>query len=99
MVGKIGTAIAAALLLAGLAPTSAEAGVCKKARVSALGKWSATMTGARISARLAWKRKTRARYGYTYGTWWRSEDKSYGCWSYKSRKRCRVKARPCRLGF
>jgi len=99
MMAKLITTAVAAVLLVSMAPGVADAAVCKKAKVSALGKWSATMTGARISARLAWKRKARAKYGYAYGTWWRSKDKSYGCWSYKSRERCRVKARPCRPGY
>jgi hypothetical protein len=98
MIGKTGFAVVAALLVVGSATGAAEAAVCKSGKVSALGKWSATMTGARISARYAWKRKARAKYGPRYDTWWRSADKSYGCWSYEGRERCRVKARPCRAG-
>jgi hypothetical protein len=57
------------------------------------------MFSARASARIAWKRKARAVYGTKFDTWWRSANKSYGCWQYKKRERCRVKARPCRAGF
>jgi hypothetical protein len=98
MTFKTSTAALAILIAAAALPHSAQAAVCKDNKVSALGNWSWTFTGARISARLAWKRKVRARYGKRYSTWWRSEDKDYGCWSYNGRERCRAKARPCRPG-
>jgi hypothetical protein len=79
-------------------PNAVEAAVCKSATVSALGNWSQTFVGARLSARLAWKRKARVRYGTRYDTWWRAADKSYGCWSDGGRERCRATARPCRFG-
>lgn len=77
---------------------SAEAKVCKRGTVSALGSWRRTFFGARASARIAWKRRARARYGRRYDTWWRASNKSYGCWSYRGRERCRARARPCRAG-
>lgn len=98
MMRNLGVAVVAALAISSLVSGSAEAAVCKSSEVSGLGKWSATMTGARISARYAWKRKVHDLYGSRYDTWWRSEDKSYGCWSDNGRSRCRVKARPCRAG-
>lgn len=98
MSGKIGMAIVATLLLVIVVPSTVEAAVCKGSRVTALGKWQPTMFAARASARYAWKRKTRAIYGSRFDTWWRSANKSYGCWSYNKRERCRVKARPCRAG-
>ncbi len=98
MIGKVGIAAVAALLLVSVAPGPAEAAVCKGSKVSALGKWQNTMYGARVSARYAWKRRARARYGTRFDTWWRSANKSYGCWSYNKRERCRVKAVPCRAG-
>ncbi len=99
MIGKVGIAVIATLLLVSAAPVSVEAAVCKGSKVSALGKWHSTMFSARASARIAWKRKARAAYGTKFDTWWRSANKSYGCWQYKKRERCRVKARPCRAGF
>lgn len=98
MIGKVSIAVVASLLLVSVAPVSVEAAVCKGSRVTALGKWQSTMFAARASARYAWKRKARAIYGSKFDTWWRSANKSYGCWSYKKRERCRVKARPCRAG-
>lgn len=98
MSARLSAVAAVALVSASFAAGPAEAAACKSGKVTALGKWSATMTGARISARYAWKRKARSLYGTRYDTWWRSEDKSYGCWSYNGRERCRVKARPCRPG-
>ena len=95
---KSGVAAVAALLLTTAVPNPADAAVCKSTTVSALGNWSGTFVGARLSARLAWKHKARSHYGTKYDTWWRAEDKSYGCWSYKGRERCRAKARPCRFG-
>lgn len=76
----------------------AEAVVCKKGAVSALGQWSWTYAGARHSARRAWRGNVRRRYGRGYSKWWRATGKSYGCWQYKSRERCRARARPCRRG-
>jgi hypothetical protein len=98
MMRKLSGAAVAALLLTAAVPNPAAAAVCKSSTVSALGNWSQTFTGARLSARLAWKRKARAHYGTRYDTWWRAADKSYGCWSHKGRERCRAKARPCRYG-
>jgi hypothetical protein len=98
MTHKLGGAAVAALLLTTAVPNPADAAVCKSTTVSALGNWAQTFAGARLSARLAWKRKARAHYGTRYDTWWRAADKSYGCWSYKGRERCRAKARPCRFG-
>jgi len=98
MMGKLGIAIVVALFLVSAAPGPVEAAVCKGSKISALGKWQNTMFGARASARYAWKRKARAIYGTRFDTSWRSADKSYGCWSYKKRERCRVKARACRAG-
>lgn len=96
---KAGTATLLAASLLALAPvTSAEAAVCKGSKVSALGDWSSTFIGARLNARLAWKDKTQAIHGSAYDTWWRSSDKSYGCWSHNGRERCRAVARPCRFG-
>lgn len=94
-----GLALGALALVLMVMPTShADAAVCKRAKVSATGGWSATFVGARASARMAWKRKVRQRYGTRFDTWWRSAEKSYGCWSYKGRERCRATARPCRAG-
>lgn len=98
MMGKVSAAALAALLFAGAAFSPAEAAVCRSSKVSALGNWSSTMVGARLSGRLAWKRKAKAKYGTKWDTWLRSADKSYGCWSYNGKERCRVKARPCRAG-
>jgi hypothetical protein len=98
MTHKLAGAAIAALLLAAAVPNPADAAVCKSATVSALGKWSQTFVGARLSARLAWKRKARALYGTRYDTWWRAADKSYGCWSDGGRERCRATARPCPFG-
>ena len=95
----IGRWLAAALIACAFISVdvaTAEAKVCKRAKVSALGSWSRTFTGARISARYAWKRRARARYGNRYDTWVRSRGRSYGCWTYRNRKRCRATARPCR---
>jgi hypothetical protein len=98
MMYRAGAAAVAALLLTTAVPNAVEAAVCKSATVSALGNWSQTFVGARLSARLAWKRKVRVRYGTRYDTWWRAADKSYGCWSDGGRERCRATARPCRFG-
>lgn len=98
MMGKVSVAAVAALLTSAVVFSPAEAAVCKSSEVSALGAWSQTMGGARAKARIAWKKKTKAIYGPKWDTWWRSSSKSYGCWQYGSRERCRVKARPCRPG-
>ena len=79
--------------------SQAEAAVCKSSTVSAVGSWSRTYAGARYSARRAWRRKARARFGRAYDKWWWAANKSYGCWQHKNRERCRVKARPCRPGY
>ena len=47
MIGKVGIAVIAALLLVSAAPVSVEAAVCKGSKVSALGKWHSTMFSAR----------------------------------------------------
>ena len=94
----VGGAAVVALLFTAALCDLAEAAVCKSTTVSALGNWAQTFAGARLSGRLAWKRAARARYGTKYDTWWLAADKSYGCWSYKGRERCRAKARPCRFG-
>lgn len=94
----LSTVIVAAWAISTVSVTSAEAGVCKNSSVSTMGKWQWTYAAARWSARLAWKKKVRATYGVAYNKWWRAKQKSYGCWQYKSRERCRVWARPCRSG-
>ena len=95
---KLAVGAAVLLALAVGMPSGAEAAVCKRKTVSATGEWRATFAGARLSARLAWKRKARALHGGRYDTWLRAANKSYGCWSSRGRERCRATARPSRRG-
>ncbi|MGI9480260.1 MAG: hypothetical protein ACR2PI_26405 [Hyphomicrobiaceae bacterium] len=98
MIARLLAVTLIAIAMVSFEGTSAEAKVCKRAKTGALGSWRRTFIGARASARFAWKRKARARYGRRYDKWWRSRNKSYGCWSYRGRERCRAWARPCRAG-
>ena len=95
-------AAGAAFLLAGpgavVMSDSAEARTCKKGFVTAWGKRKNTMYGARVSARLAWKRASKSINGTKYDTWWPSKRKSMKCFTNRAgKKRCRARARPCTI--
>lgn len=95
-------ALATAFLITGPAAivTSdrAEARTCQADFVVAWGKRKSTMFGARTSARLVWKAKSRRINGTKYDTWWPSKRKSMKCWTNREgKKRCRAAARPCTI--
>jgi hypothetical protein len=90
--------VACAGLLALAAPSPAEARTCAPGLVVGLGNWTLTMAGARFSARLAWSRRARALYGFSYGSWLLADNKRYRCMESGIRERCRAIARPCRAG-
>lgn len=95
----IGFAVVCSLGPMGLASSSsAEARSCKSDYHRSWGKHSLTMFGARASARLAWKRASRALHGTRYDTWWPSRGKSMRCYTNRDgRKRCLAGARPCTI--
>ena len=81
-----------------VASSPAEARSCKHEYIRSWGRPSRTMYGARISARLAWKRASRAIFGTKYDTWWPSRRKSMRCHTNRRNlKRCRAGAFPCTI--
>ena len=77
---------------------SAEARTCKREFVTAWGSRKNSMFGARVSARLAWKRDSKDIFGTKYDTWWPSKRKSMNCFTNRAgKKRCRARARPCTI--
>ncbi len=77
---------------------TAEAKACKADFVTAWGKRSNTMYGARVSARYAWKRASKLINGTKYDTWWPSKRKSMQCFTNRAgKKRCRARARACTI--
>ena len=77
---------------------SAEARTCQRDFITSWGNRKNSMTGARISARLAWKRASKAIFGTKYDTWWPSRRKSMKCFTNRNgKKRCRARARPCTI--
>ncbi len=103
MLKKLGLAALGAAMLAvgpGAVATSdtAEARTCKQEFVTAWGKRKSTMFGARVSARYAWKRKSKRINGTKYDTWWPSRRKSMKCFTNNmGKKRCRARSRPCTI--
>ena len=103
MLRNLGLAVVgAALLAAGPAAVvtsdTAEARTCKKNYGTSWGKRKNTMYGARVSARLAWKRASKRINGTKYDTWWPSNRKSMKCFTNRAgKKRCRARARPCTI--
>ena len=76
----------------------AEARICKAKYVRSWGKRARTMFGARTSARLAWKRASRAINGTKYDTWWPSRGKSMRCYTNRRNlKRCLAGAFACTI--
>lgn len=81
-----------------LTSDTAEARTCKTKFVVAWGKRKNTMYGARVSARLAWKAKSRRVNGTKYDTWWPSKRKGMRCYTNRGgTKRCRASARACTI--
>ena len=77
---------------------TAEARTCQAKFIVAYGKRKNSMFGARTSARLAWKAKSRRINGTKYDNWWPSKRKSMKCWTNRAgKKRCRAAARPCTI--
>ncbi|MGI9421890.1 MAG: hypothetical protein ACR2PA_01775 [Hyphomicrobiaceae bacterium] len=92
----------AAFLAAGpaaiMTSDTAQARTCQPDFITAWGKRKNSMTGARISARLAWKRASKAINGTKYDTWWPSRRKSMNCFTNRAgKKRCRARARACTI--
>lgn len=103
MIRTLGAAaLLAAVLAAGpgslASSNTAQARTCKGDYVRSWGKRSLTMFGARASARLAWKRASRAINGTKYDTWWPARGKSMRCYTNpRGRKRCIAGAYPCTI--
>lgn len=99
------TAIAGLAFTLGALPAqaqkaSAEMGnqrECQTKEVSRTGGRARTMFFARKKARDAWRQKIRKRDGKKWSSWLFSKNPSYTCFREKGRKRCTVKATPCKL--
>ena len=103
MLKRLGLSLACATVLAAgpvavVTSQDAEARTCKKRFVTAWGNRKDTMYGARVSARLAWKRASRDINGTKYDTWWPTKRKSMKCYTNRAgKKRCRARGRPCTI--
>lgn len=90
-----GLAIAGAMMLM-VEPAAAQA--CAKGPASATGRPSITAPGARLSARIAWRRSIAATkgLGVRYALLSRSKARAYSCRPAGNRTVCRLTAVPCR---
>ncbi len=76
----------------------AQARTCKSYYNSGIGKVTITKTGARLSARSAWRKKVRKLHGGKWGSWTIAANKHYD-WCYRNSNnkwKCKALARACR---
>jgi len=96
MIRKLALGAAAALTIALSASAPANAQVCARNVVTAVGKTSLTAIGARLSAHNTWRTTVRRALGPRYASVSRARGGRDICRKVGSRTSCRFVARPCR---
>jgi len=92
-------AIVAAFSMPALMTGEAAAKTCKGYYNAGVGKLSITRTGARLSARNAWRKKVINRHGLKWASWTIAKNKHYDWCSHRHAKgkwRCKSRARACK---
>ncbi|MBN9260254.1 MAG: hypothetical protein J0I57_04305 [Hyphomicrobium sp.] len=96
MIKKFALGVAAAVTIALSASGPANAQVCARNVVTAVGKTSLTAIGARLSARNTWRTTVRRQLGPRYASVSRARGARDICRKVGARTSCRFIARPCR---
>ncbi len=96
MIRKFALGMAAAITVALSSSGPANAQVCARHAVIAVGKTSLTAIGARLSARNTWRTTVRRRLGVRYAFVSRARDARDVCRAVGTRTSCQFIARPCR---